>query len=110
MQAMGWLARNGHQARAQRWIERADDSAADVRPEDFVVAHTNGARQAPDKGGEAHVQPRTERETAEELAMRGISVRIVSVEYTMPEQPRPTTGTLAWPDEPPVAAPKGDVK
>jgi len=38
MQAMGWLARNGHQVRAQRWIARADESAADVRPEDFVVA------------------------------------------------------------------------
>jgi hypothetical protein len=50
MQAMAWLARNGHQERAQRWVARADESAADVRQEDFVVARTNGASQAPDKG------------------------------------------------------------
>ena len=38
MQAMATLAREGQQARAQRWIARADRAAADVRPEDFVVA------------------------------------------------------------------------
>lgn len=38
MSAMAWLARNGHQERAQQWVKRADDAAADVRPEDFVVA------------------------------------------------------------------------
>jgi hypothetical protein len=43
MQAMSWLARNGYQERAKKFVERADAAAADVRPEDFVVAKPCGA-------------------------------------------------------------------
>jgi hypothetical protein len=47
MQAMAWLARHNMQGFAKQWVERADAASLDVRPEDFVVAHVNGARQAP---------------------------------------------------------------
>jgi len=38
MQLCSWLARNDQQELAQKWKRRADKAAADVRPEDFVVA------------------------------------------------------------------------
>jgi len=49
MHAMAHLARNGMQDDARKWIESADQAAANVRPEDFVTLTLNTAREA---GGE----------------------------------------------------------
>ncbi len=41
MQLAAHLARNGQQELAQRYKQKADEAAARVRLEDFVVAHVN---------------------------------------------------------------------